>query len=116
MSIESNKLGAAGEEMAAAYLEAQGYRILARNFRRREAEIDIIAQKGQVTYFVEVKSRSREGYALPADNITPRKRGQIAKAALLWFMEQGWETESSLLVAEVYPNSGKILLFEDFLC
>lgn len=116
MSKISNELGAQGEQLATEHLTALGYRILARNFRRAAAEIDIIAQKDNVTYFVEVKSRSYQGYANPADNITPRKRQQIAKAAQIWFMEQKQETASSLLIAEVYPQSGQILLFEDFLC
>jgi len=116
MSKATNDLGMQGEGLVADHLQKQGFRILARNFRRREAEIDIIAAKENITYFVEVKSRSRQGFANPADNITAHKRRQIAKAAMLWFQEQGRETESTLLVAEVYPQSGEILLFEDFLC
>ncbi|MDO4732128.1 MAG: YraN family protein [Bacillota bacterium] len=116
MSKKSDILGAWGEELTTAHLEKLGYRILARNFRRREGEIDIIAAKDETTFFVEVKSRSQKGFARPADSITPKKRRRIAKAATLWFIEQEAESASSLLIAEVYPQSGEILLFEDFLC
>ena len=112
----SHVLGDRGEALAARRLLAQGYKILARNYVGGGAEIDIIARKDGVTYFTEVKSRSRQGYANPADNVTARKRQQIARAAAQWFQEQGRETESALLIAEVYPERGEVSFFEDFLC
>lgn len=109
-------LGAKGEDLAAQYLQAAGYQILARNFRRRYGEIDIIVAKAGVTYFVEVKTKTSSAYTPPQSSVGPAKRGQISRMAALWFAEQGRETESSLLVAEVRLDAGRVDLIEDFLC
>jgi len=113
---QQQNTGALGEELAARYLRQQGYRVLARNFRHRYGEIDIIAEKGGVTYFVEVKAKRSSAYAPPRSSVDQRKRRQIAKIAALWFAQQGRETDSSLLVAEVRLDSGEVELIEDFLC
>ena len=102
--------------MAAQYLGRSGYQILARNFRRRYGEIDLIAEKGGVTYFVEVKTKQSSAYAPPHSSVGPAKRQRIARMAALWFAEQGRETASALLVAEVRLDEGRVALIEDFLC
>lgn len=109
-------IGAQGEDLAAAFLRQQGYRILDRNFRRPTGEIDIIAEKGQTVYFVEVKAKHSSAYTPPQSSVDARKRRQIARTAALWFAEQGQESVSSLLVAEVRLDQGSVELIEDFLC
>lgn len=78
--------GALGEEVAANFLIARGYRILERNFRCRGGEVDIIARdpgdKGLV--FIEVKARRSLSYGVPQLAVTPFKQRQISKAALTW--------------------------------
>ena len=56
-STGQRALGDFGERVAAAHLEAKGYRILATKFRMREGEVDVIAERGGVVAFVEVKTR-----------------------------------------------------------
>ena len=73
--------GKFGEDCAAEFLEAQGYKIVARNFRIRSAEIDIIAQRDNVLVFVEVKARSSIRHGLPSEAVTLRKQKKIIKAA-----------------------------------
>lgn len=102
--------------MAAAYLEQLHYRIVCRNYRSRYGEIDIIAEKEGTVFFAEVKARRSSKFARPADNITPRKRQQIARMAAEWFAEQGQESMSALLVVEVFLQQDKIEIYEDFLC
>ena len=67
-------LGNAGENLAAAYLENHGYRILERNYRCKQGEIDIIAQKCDVLVFIEVKTRKNKNYGRPIDAITFYKK------------------------------------------
>jgi putative endonuclease len=84
-------LGERGEAYAAAFLEQQGYRIVAANFtlpvgrNLRDAvvtaEIDLVAYDGPVLCFVEVKSRSSEWFAPPQVNVVKRKQRQISRAA-----------------------------------
>lgn len=75
------RLGAFGERLAAAYLEAKGYRIDARNYRCREGEIDIVAQDGQTLVFVEVRTRRGDALGGPAESVTVAKEARLVAAA-----------------------------------
>lgn len=77
-------LGIQGEELAASYLEQAGLKIVARNYRCRGGEVDIIARDGKTLVFVEVKSRRNLAYGVPQLAVTPFKQRQISKAALTW--------------------------------
>jgi putative endonuclease len=88
---EHVELGRRGEELAVAYLQQAGYRIVATNFaipvgRNRVgapivAEMDIVAYDEDVLCFIEVKTRSSDWFAEPQVNVDLRKRRQIARAA-----------------------------------
>ena len=73
--------GQAWERLAAKRLEAEGYRILDRNFRARAGEIDFVAEEKGVLCFVEVKGRSGPGFGLPAEAVTLEKQRRIFRAA-----------------------------------
>lgn len=64
-------------------------RILDRNWRRREAELDLVADDGGVCVFVEVRSRTGTKRGHPLETVTPQKRGQIVRAARLYLHEVG---------------------------
>ncbi|MEW1735161.1 YraN family protein [Nocardia beijingensis] len=85
---DKQALGAHGEELAADFLRAAGMEIVARNWRCRYGEIDLIVEDGDVTAFVEVKTRSGLGYGTPAESVTFAKRQRIRRLALLWLAEQ----------------------------
>ncbi len=74
-------LGAFGERVAAAHLEAKGYRIRERNFRTREGEVDIIAEHGSTLVFVEVRTRRGDAMGSPAESVTAAKAAHILAAA-----------------------------------
>lgn len=78
----SGNLGIKGENLAAKYLRDGGYRILARRYRCFSGEVDIIAEKGDVIAFVEVKTRTGSGEIAPALAVTRAKRQRIISAAL----------------------------------
>ena len=73
--------GKIGEDAATKFLEAHGYKIVARNFRIRSAEIDIIAQIDGAIIFVEVKARSNIRHGLPVEAVNIRKQRKIIEAA-----------------------------------
>ncbi len=73
--------GAAAEQFAADFLQRQGLKITARNYRCRFGEIDLIAQDGKTLVFVEVKSRSSENFGGTAASITQGKRAKLLRAA-----------------------------------
>lgn len=75
---------AAGREAESAvcdYIEARGFRIVARNFRGRGGEIDIVARDGDTLAFVEVRYREEGAFGLPEETVTLPKRRRIVSAA-----------------------------------
>ncbi len=88
MSREKQELGVSAEYQAAEFLKAQGYKILARNYRSKLGEIDIIALEKDTICFVEVKSRTSDRFGLPQEAITYVKRKKIAQTALGFLREK----------------------------
>lgn len=74
-------LGKLGERDAVKLLEWHQHEILARNFRTRRGELDIVARDGAAIVFVEVKTRSRTDEYAPADNLSPRQLRRNVRAA-----------------------------------
>lgn len=81
--------GARAETLAAAYLERQGLAILARNFRVRGGEIDLVCQDGACTVFVEVRLRRHSAYGGAGASITAAKRQRLILAARHWLAQHG---------------------------
>lgn len=82
MSLKRISLGKSGEELAVAYLVKLGYRILARNYRQKSGEIDIICLDGTDHVFIEVKTRQTVRYGHPLEAVTRHKQRQISRTAL----------------------------------
>ncbi len=74
-------LGESGERVAALLLEARGYRILARNFRTRTGELDLVAEDLDGLAFIEVRTRRGETCGTPEESLTPRKRARLVALA-----------------------------------
>jgi putative endonuclease len=77
-----------GETLAASYLTTRGWQIVDRNVRFREGEIDIIAARGGILAFVEVKTRRSAAFGSPAEAVTPRKQRKIRALASRYLAEQ----------------------------
>lgn len=77
-------IGKAGERAAARHLTTQGYKILKRNYRTRQGEVDIIAEDGDVLVFTEVKTRSNNEFGAPSEGFTLQKLERIRKAAIAY--------------------------------
>ena len=80
-------MGVSGEEAAGAWYLARGYRMLARNWRCRDGELDLIVSKGQVLVFCEVKARTTDAFGAPVEAVTPVKRARIRRLAARWLRE-----------------------------
>ncbi len=81
MSGERLKLGEIGEDLAVLELERRGYAVLARRYRRRCGEIDIIALDGPTIVFIEVKARDGARYGPAAEAVTAVKRRRLVATA-----------------------------------
>ena len=85
--IRKLDLGSLGEEEACTYLKKQRWKIVARNFRVPEGEIDIISRRGKLMIFVEVKTRSSAVYGQPWEAVGHRKRKRLKTAAGIYIHE-----------------------------
>ena len=88
-AVDRRGYGAAGEAAAVACLEAQGYRVRARNFTCRYGELDVVAEKGEVLAFVEVRMRSSAVWGDPAHTVSRAKQRRVVKAALHYLFRYG---------------------------
>ncbi len=110
--------GAWGEDVACEYLEGQGYRIIARNFRTRFGEIDIIAEQGAYIVFAEVKSRKNARFAEAREFVNLSKQRKILASAELWLSGHITGLQPRFDVIEVYGEENSpavpcINLFEN---
>ena len=88
MTSRRQALGAQGEALAAAWYEANGYEVLARNWRCREGELDLVVCRARVIVFCEVKTRSSTVFGTPAEAVNRTKRERIRHLAAKWLTEE----------------------------
>ena len=80
----TSELGVHGERIAEAFLTGAGLRVLDRNWRCREGELDIVARDGDVLVFCEVKTRRGIGYGHPVEAVTVAKQRRLRTLAQRW--------------------------------
>lgn len=89
MTRARRALGSAGEDLAAAEYERRGYEVLARNWRCREGELDLVLRSGAIVVFCEVKARSTLAFGSPFEAVTAAKRRRIRVLATRWLQQSG---------------------------
>lgn len=105
--MERNERGKWGEQKAANYLRLRGYRIIDMNFRCRQGEIDVIAQKRGYIVFVEVKLRKNADYGEAKEFVTRTKQEKIITAAEIWLSQHESELQPRFDVIEIYAPDGE---------
>ena len=112
-------LGRRGEALAAEALQQRGFTIVTQNWHCPEGEADLIAQRADEWYFVEVRTRRRtnrrstSGYGSPEESLTPRKFARMEAVARRYLSEQGAEEAQDVawhisFVAVVLDSSGRL--------
>ena len=86
MSQARMTLGKSGEDLACRELQRRGYAIVARRFRVRGGELDIVARDGQVLVFIEVKTRAGRQFGSAAEAVTVVKQRRLAELANEYLM------------------------------
>lgn len=99
-------LGRWGEAVAAEYLRARGYRIVASGWRCRFGEIDLICTDDEYICFTEVKLRRDDAFAPARESVTAAKQRRLKTAAELYLSEHPSELQPRFDVAEVYAREG----------
>ncbi len=98
--------GKIGEDKAEIYLKEQGYKILCRNFRCMQGEIDIIAREENTIVFVEVKTRTSTKYGEAREAVDKRKQKHIYQSARYYLYQNKKESSNVRIdVIEVYINN-----------
>ena len=88
MTDRRRALGARGEALAAEWYEARGYTVVARNWRCREGELDLVLARGRDVVICEVKTRTSNAYGTPAEAVTRTKQLRLRRLAMRWLDEQ----------------------------
>ena len=98
--------GARAETIAELWLRLKLYKILARRYRVKGGEIDIVARRGDVVAFVEVKARAEMDAALIA--ITPQKQRRLRIAAARWLVMNPWAANCTLRADAVFVSPRRL--------
>lgn len=101
---EHNELGKKGEQMAADYLSKKGYKILERNYRFRQLELDILAMDKDELVVVEVKTRQTDYLAGPEVTVTKKKQRDLVKAANAYILEKDMDVETRFDIISIILN------------
>jgi putative endonuclease len=80
--------GAAGEDLAARCLQAEGLEIVERNWKVPEGEVDLIARRGDLIVFCEVKTRTTDRWGDPSEAVAPLKQARLRRLAASWMRER----------------------------
>jgi putative endonuclease len=99
--MKTTSIGRGAETAVAKYLTSQGFSVLSQNWRTPRCEIDIVAKKDNVIYFVEVKYRANTVQGDGFDYVTSRKLRQLNFASEVWVQENNWAGDLRILAAAV---------------
>ena len=89
------RLGERGEALAWNFLRKQGYSLLEKNYRTRFGELDVIARKGGVLVFLEVKTRRDHTFGVPAESVDWKKRQKLIRVAEAYLQVKGLENRAA---------------------
>lgn len=100
--------GSGAEEQALQYLRGQGLRLLARNWRCKLGELDLVMQDGDTVAVIEVRSRARADYGAAAETIDRRKQARLVRATRLWLARRPELAEQPLRFDVVTLDAGAL--------
>jgi putative endonuclease len=89
VTLARRALGIAGEDAAAAWYGANGYQVMARNWRCREGELDLVVRRKGIVVLCEVKTRATDRFGVPAEAVDRLKRQRLRVLAARWLSEAG---------------------------
>lgn len=126
---DKQKIGQIGEDSACKYLESNGFKVLDRNYLRKWGELDIVAQKGKVLHFIEVKSVSRtldvvthvtsNGEYRAEDNMHPWKLKRLSRVIQSYLLDKNvsdetdWQFDLATVFIDQNKRLSRVFLLED---
>ncbi len=111
--MQKKYLGQLGEQIAVRYLSQRGYHILERNYHCHWGELDIVAEKEQRLYFVEVKTRTSLSHGRPEEALTYYKRRAFFRAVQIYLRDRGlsdysWQLDVLAILLEAARSRAQI--------
>ncbi|MEM9614186.1 MAG: YraN family protein [Actinomycetota bacterium] len=108
----NQRMGRRGEDAAAAWYRRRGYRIVARNWRVRAGEIDLICARGDLVAFVEVKTRFSDRYGRGVEAVGWRKRQRLRGLAVHWLQTTGGGYDDVRFDVVEVDGAGRVEVYE----
>lgn len=99
--MKTSEIGQKAESRVAEFLKQQNFKVLAQNWKTKVCEIDIVASKANIVYFIEVKYRSSKEQGTGIEYITAAKLHKMYFAAQIWVQKYNWNGDYRLLAASV---------------
>ncbi|MDP9389028.1 MAG: YraN family protein [Actinomycetota bacterium] len=111
MADRRRALGAEGEEAVAGWYRDRGYEVVARNWRCRDGELDLVVRDGRVFVFCEVKTRTSDTFGAPVEAVTRTKQERLRRLAARWLADDApvRPREIRFDVASVTPQGIEVL-------
>ena len=120
---DKQKIGEIGENKAIEFLMKQNFKILDRNYTKKWGEIDIVAEKDNKIYFIEVKSVSHETYSgyRPEDNMHPWKQKRLSRTIQTYLLskpiheEKEWQVDLLVVYLNLKDNQSRVEVVSDII-
>lgn len=109
--MDKSVIGRNGEDFCEEYYRKKGYEIKERNYHSRYGEVDLIAQKGNIIAFVEVKTRSENSLSRPSEAVSKSKQKKLMLTAMKYMENEPLTVFSRFDVFEVWQKEGRIYKF-----
>jgi putative endonuclease len=106
------RVGSRGERLAAAWYEAAGYEVVARNWRCRAGELDLVLRRGDELVFCEVKTRTSDRFGVPAEAVTEAKQQRMRVLAARFLAESGVWARARVRFDVVCVVAGRVQVIE----
>jgi putative endonuclease len=106
------RLGRSAEALAAEWYQAQGYDVLARNWRCAQGELDLVVTRGPLVVFSEVKARTSDRFGTPAEAVTGAKQARIRRLAARWMAEAGPRRRGAVRFDVAAVSAGRVEVLE----
>lgn len=95
--MNTTHIGGSAEQVVALWLQSQGYAIIDQNWKTKRCEIDIVAKKQSIMYFVEVRHRTSDTWGDGLATISYKKQQQVRFAANIWMHNMSWTGDARIL-------------------
>lgn len=109
--MDKKIIGISGEDFCEKYYRKKGYEIKERNYHSRYGEVDLIAQKGNIITFVEVKTRNEKSLGRPSEAVNRQKQKKLQLTAMKYMENEPVDVFSRFDIFEVWQNEGRIYKF-----